>query len=238
LIEPLDRREYNLIAMHGSIQALKRATLISALLVAPLLASVSAYAQQAPVNGARGAIEAANGRDARPAPGDQVLLSIWREPELSGAFTIGDDGVVMLPRLGAVQATRLPIAVLQDSLRAAYSSFVLSPSVGVSVLRRVGVHGEIRRPDLYMIDLTMTLREVIASAGGLTELADPRRIVLIRDGQQIDVGTRGGSGVRTVELRSGDQIIVGRRSWISMNTLAVVSTTTGLLTLVAALFFR
>src|SRR6266704_165227 len=38
-------------------------------------------------------------------PGDVVRLRIWREPDLSGEFTVDETGTVVLPKLGAVTIT-------------------------------------------------------------------------------------------------------------------------------------
>lgn len=168
------------------------------------------------------------GADARIHPGDQVVLQIWREPDMSGAFNVDENGQVRLPRLGVIDAGRMSAGVLQDSLRSALSRYLRNPTVEVGVLRRIGVHGEVRAPDLYMVDLTMTLREVIAKAGGITEAGNPNRITIIRDGEQIRLGEHRRAQFVTAELRSGDQIVVGRRSWIAMNPLAVISTGTAL----------
>jgi protein involved in polysaccharide export with SLBB domain len=166
------------------------------------------------------------GEEARIRAGDQIVLKIWREPEMSGTFTVDEDGEVVLPRLGAVRVVDQTAGALQDSLRLELARYLRSPSVEVTVLRRVGIHGEVRRPDLYMVDLTMTLRDVIAKAGGVMETGDPEDIVIVRDGERIRLDEQGRARFVTAELRSGDQIVVGRRSWFALNPLAVVSTGT------------
>ena len=121
-------------------------------------------------------------------PGDQVVLNIWREPDLSGTFTVDDAGDVTIPRVGTVRATEYTGEALQRTVRDELSRYLRNPTIEVRVLRRVGVQGEVRLPDLYMVDLTMTLREVIAEAGGITEFGNPNRIAIIRDGERISLG--------------------------------------------------
>lgn len=163
--------------------------------------------------------------DAKIRPGDQIALRILREPEMSGVFTVADDGRVLLPRLGSIQVDNRSTAALRDSLAGAYAEFLRRPSLEVTVLRRIGVRGEVRKPDLYLVDLTLTLRDVIAQAGGVTENGDPGRIEIVRDGERIRIGDRETAQFLTSQLRSGDQIIVGRRSWFSNPTVAISTLT-------------
>lgn len=157
-------------------------------------------------------------------PGDQVVLNIWREPDLSGTFAVDADGIVSLPRVGALQATEHSGVELQAIVREELSRYLRNPTIDVRVLRRVGVQGEVRMPDLYMVDLTMTLRDVISEAGGITEFGNPNRIAIVRDGERIALGDGEQARYLAAELRSGDQVVVGRRSWFEINSLAIVST--------------
>ena len=50
-------------------------------------------------------------------PGDQVVLNIWREPDLSGTFTVDDAGDVTIPRVGTVRATEYTGEALQRTVR-------------------------------------------------------------------------------------------------------------------------
>lgn len=165
-------------------------------------------------------------------PGDQVTIRIFREPELSGDFMVTEVGELVLPRLGRIPASGRSVVSLQDSLVTAYGEFLRNPAVAVTVLRRVGIHGEVRRPDLYMLDLTITLREAIARAGGITEAGNPRDIVIIRDDEEIRLGDGEEARFLTADLRSGDQVVIGRRSWFALNPAVAVSTATGLISFV------
>lgn len=164
------------------------------------------------------------GEAARVRPGDRVALKVWMEPELSDTFTVAADGNVVLPKLGTVRASSHSVSALQDSLRQAYAVYLRNPALEVTVLRRIGVHGEVTRPALYWVDLTMTLRDVIAQAGGIAPGGDPNKITVVRDGRRIRFDQRQGAELVAAELASGDQVSVGARSWFERNSLAVVST--------------
>jgi protein involved in polysaccharide export with SLBB domain len=194
--------------------------------------SLSALSVAAQESTAPAAAPLDSGGDALIHPGDQVNVRIFREPELSGDFQVTESGEVVLPRLGRLSVSGMSVGALQDTLLSSYSQFLRNPSISVNVLRRVGIHGEVRRPDLYMLDLTVTLRDAIARAGGVTEAGNPRTIVIVRGEERIAVG--GGEDARflTADLRSGDQILVGRRTWMALNPAVAVTTATGLVSFV------
>ncbi len=170
------------------------------------------------------------------AVGDRVRLKVWREPQYSDdQLAVDGAGQIVLPRVGPMTVTGMTIGTLQDSVRDRLALYLRDPVVTVTVLRRVGLQGEVRAPGLYYVDPTTTLRDVIAQGGGLTEAANAGRVEIVRDGRQLALG--GGARVSAAELRSGDAIVVGRRSWLSRNALAVVSTL-GLVVSVAVQVFR
>ncbi len=170
----------------------------------------------------------AAGGGAVPRPGDRIALKIWNEPEMSDTFNISERGEAILPKLGAVHVTALPLAELQDSLRRAYAVYLRNPSVEIAVLRRIAVQGEVRQPGIYLADLTMGLPEIIARAGGYTEAGNPRNIVILRDGRRIRYGREEGAALLASELQSGDQIFVRPRSALARNPVAWIGGAIGL----------
>ena len=158
------------------------------------------------------------------AVGDRVTVRVWREPAFSDSLTVDDRGEVVLPRLGPMHVAGRTIASLQDTLRSRFAEYLRNPSVEVTVYRRIGVQGEVKKPNLYFVDATMTLREVLALAGGITENGNPNHVVIVRGGQSIRVGDWSAGEATSADLRSGDQVVVGQRSWLARNSLAVVST--------------
>jgi len=165
-----------------------------------------------------------SGGAGRIQPGDRILLRVWREPDMSDTLTVDQNTEVVLPRLGPMSLVSHSVGSLQDTLRRRYAEFLRNPSIEVTVLRRIGVHGEVKNPDLYWVDVTMTLRDVIARAGGLTEIANRNDVVVVRGGEETKVRDWERGGPRASDLMSGDQIVVGRTSWLSRNALAAIST--------------
>jgi polysaccharide export outer membrane protein len=195
------------------------------LLLATLAALPAGLAAQ---RGSDTAAAPAGGTAALPRPGDRIALKIWNEPEMSDTFNISERGEAILPKLGTVQVTSLPLAALQDSLRRAYAVYLRNPSVEIAVLRRISVQGEVRQPGIYMADLTMGLPDIIARAGGYTEAGNPRNVVILREGRRIRYGREGGDGLLASELQSGDQVFVRPRSALARNPMVWIGGAMGL----------
>jgi len=180
-----------------------------------------------------GTVEAAARRAAaaHAQPGDRVFLHVVGEPKLTDTVTVNERGEVALPMLGVVNTPPSPIAALQDPIRARYAYLLRDPAVELLVLRRVAVNGEVARPNVYLVDVSMTLRDVIARAGGITESGDRGKVSIVRDGVRNLVPEWESDESLAADLRSGDQVVVGRRAWWKNNIFALTST----LVLVASL---
>jgi polysaccharide export outer membrane protein len=199
---------------------------------ATLAAGLPLFALRAQGTGADLAIRAAA---MRPQPGDRVSLRVFGEPSLSDVATVDELGRVTLPKVGTIQVTNVTIADLRDTVRAKLSSFLRDQPVEVGVARRVIVAGEVIRPSVYFAELTTSLGEIIAQAGGLKESAKSSEVYILRDGVRTLVPNWDSNQSVTAELHSGDQVIVGRKSWLALNIIPVVSVATSVVALVISL---
>jgi protein involved in polysaccharide export with SLBB domain len=194
------------------------AALLAAVLATPAGAQIQPDAREA-------ATAAATADPLRP--GDVVRVRIWREPDLSGDFTVDPDGMVVFPKLGPVHVTPFSAATLRERLVRDYGEFLNHESIELTLLRRLQVLGAVRNPGLYPVDGTMTVTDVLALAGGATPQGDPRRVELIRGGERVTSRLDVDAPLGSSPMRSGDQLFIPERSWISRNTgvvAAVVST--------------
>jgi protein involved in polysaccharide export with SLBB domain len=96
--------------------------------------------------------------DARVQPGDRVVVKVYRESGLSDEVMVNPRGDIVLAKVGTVHAASVTIGALEDTLKARYATFLRNPEISITVLRRVVVIGEVRRPDIYFVDLSSTLR--------------------------------------------------------------------------------
>lgn len=171
------------------------------------------------------------GVEAKIVPGDMIRLNIWREPDLTGQFLVQEDSTAVLPRLGAIRVTEYTPSTLKQNLVAEFGKTLRNPSIEVVVLRRILITGEVGAEGVYPVDPTMSLVEVLTLAGGPTPNAKSDRVILIRQGEEIEIDLDEPLDVRNVALQSGDQLLVPRaigwmRNWKVM--LGVVSSTISL----------
>ncbi len=158
-------------------------------------------------------------------PGDQVRVTVWPQsafgPPVTG--TVDASGNIVVPPAGVLPVARIPIGLLRDTLIARLSKYIREPEVDVQVLRRVTVNGAVLKPDIYYMDVSSTLRDAIARAGGVSEVGNKNKVVVIRNGTSTRVPGWETDTTETSVLRSGDQVIVGRRSWIAINIIPFAS---------------
>jgi polysaccharide export outer membrane protein len=152
------------------------------------------------------------------------VLHFLRERDLSGEVTVNERGEAPFPKIGLMRVTDMTIAQLQDSLRVRYAEYLRAPELEIAVLRRVVVNGEVKIPNVYMVDGASTVRDVIARAGGLTEMGNRKNVSIVRDAVRIPLKGWERDAGPSVDLQSGDQVVVGRKSWLSLNILSVIST--------------
>jgi uncharacterized protein (TIGR03435 family) len=72
---------------------------------------------------------------------DILKITVWREPDLSGAVGVRPDGRITLALIGEVQAAGLTPARLTAMLQEAYSGKIRDPHVMVEVLQVNSKHG-------------------------------------------------------------------------------------------------
>jgi protein involved in polysaccharide export with SLBB domain len=162
---------------------------------------------------------------AKVRPGDRIGLNFLRERQLSESLFVDERGEVAFPKIGIMKVSDMSIMQLQDTLRARYAEFLRLPELQIAVLRRVVVNGEVRLPNVYLMDAaSSTVRDLIARAGGITEMGSRGKVYVVRDGQRIRIQNWEREFGPAGDIQSGDQVLVGRRSWFAVNALSVIST--------------
>lgn len=157
-------------------------------------------------------------------PGDRIDLHFLRDRDLNQSVTVSERGDAVFPKLGMMGVSQLSIAKLQDTLRVRYSEYLRDPELEVQVLRRIVVNGEVKQPNVYLVDISSTVRDAIARAGGLLETANRKNVVVVRNGQRFRVKDWDRTEGPATDLQSGDQVVVGRQPWLVLNALPVIST--------------
>jgi polysaccharide export outer membrane protein len=117
-------------------------------------------------------------------PADVIRVNVWKNTDLSQTVTIGPDGFVSLPLLGEVHVAGLSANQLGQTLAAQLSTYVVNPQVTVSVVdirsRQVYVLGQVGKPGGYPLIAPLNVLQLIAEAGGLSNYANRKGIVILR----------------------------------------------------------
>jgi protein involved in polysaccharide export with SLBB domain len=122
----------------------------------------------------------------RLGPADQVQVTVFRQPDMSGQFAIDGEGFLALPLIGEFKAGGLTTRELEDQIEARLKKdqFLVSPQVSIQQLtyRSFYVLGEVSNPGSYEFRDGMTLTNGIALAGGYTYRADQSGPMIEREG--------------------------------------------------------
>ena len=118
-------------------------------------------------------------------PSDVLTVTVWKEPTLSGTILVRPDGMITVPLLGDVQASGLTPLQLADQIATKLKKYIQDPNVSVVVSqihsKVVYLLGEVGKKGPVEMTPGMTLLEAIASAGGLTDYANAKKIYILRD---------------------------------------------------------
>jgi polysaccharide export outer membrane protein len=120
------------------------------------------------------------------APGDVVRFSFPGTPELNQAQKVRADGKITAPLVGEFQAGGKRLGDLQEELSGRLKSQLKNTEVVVTLESSaipVYVTGAVNRPGKIVLERPMTVLEAIMEAGGGSNLANLKKVVVIRNAQ-------------------------------------------------------
>ncbi|MES2475364.1 MAG: polysaccharide biosynthesis/export family protein [Verrucomicrobiota bacterium] len=146
---------------------------------------------------------------------DNVEIRVFREDELTTRGQLSGNGTITLPLIGAVRIEGLTTDQAAAAItRKLADGYLVKPEVSVSIeariRRTVTVLGQAQRPGVFELPVhrELTLVEAIGMAGGVTRIANSRKISLKRGGRvsliNLSEITRGTG--KDIPLRDGDVV--------------------------------
>jgi polysaccharide export outer membrane protein len=151
---------------------------------------------------------------------DILRVEFWRDKEMSTDVVVRPDGRITLPLLNDVRAGGLTPEQLRLSVRDLAAKYIEAPNVSVVVKqinsRRVFVMGQVGKPGAYPLSNPTTVLQLLSMAGGVSEFADAKKIVIMR----IEAGkqqalkfnyrdvTKGKNLQQNILLKPGDTVVV------------------------------
>lgn len=116
---------------------------------------------------------------------DQLAITVYRVPDLSGELPVDASGKITMPLIGELTAVGKTSAELAGDIKKKLGEkYINNPEVQVIVKSassaRITVDGSVGAPGIYPIAGPTTLLQAIAMAKGTTDDANPRRVVIFR----------------------------------------------------------
>lgn len=150
---------------------------------------------------------------------DVIDVQVWKDPTLSAKVPVRPDGKISLPMVGEVAAEGRTAPELKAEITDRLKPWVENPVVGVMVTEinaaRVFVMGEVVHPGAFPVRGPTNVIQALALAGGPTEFASPRSVVVIRpmkDGKEqrfkVDARDVIAGNARAISLQPGDTVFV------------------------------
>ena len=118
--------------------------------------------------------------------GDELSIKFYTNPELNEEVKVRPDGMISLQLIDDVQAAGHSPGQLDAELTKRYTGELADPQVSVIVKKAAGnriyVAGEVGKQGVLPLAGGLTLYQALQRAGGFTETAHRKQVVLIRKG--------------------------------------------------------
>jgi polysaccharide export outer membrane protein len=126
-------------------------------------------------------------------PEDVLVVTVWRNQELSKEVIVRPDGRISLPLIGDITAADLTAQALSKRIADGLAEFISTPIVSVQVKEVNSYHffvvGEVARPGKHVVKSYASVLEGISYAGGFTMFASRNNVHVLRN-------VKNGEGVR------------------------------------------
>lgn len=166
---------------------------------------------------APGAPRAADAFANREAPvyrlgsGDELRITVFGQPDLTGQFEVDGSGSIAMPLIGEVESAELTVRELETAITARLADgYLRDPRVSAEVTnyRPYYILGEVNQPGEYPYTSGLTVQNAVAAAGGYTYRAN-QRIVFIKsleEDRELNYQLS-----PQIQVQPGDTIRIGER---------------------------
>ncbi|MDY0131714.1 MAG: polysaccharide biosynthesis/export family protein [Desulforegulaceae bacterium] len=123
--------------------------------------------------------------------GDVLKINVWKEPDLTiDAARVRLDGKITFPLLDDIKASGATTMELKETIQEKLGKFVEAPTVTVTLIdsasKKFYILGEIAKTGEYPILKSLTVMQAFALAGGFTEWASKKEILLFRYNEGVE----------------------------------------------------
>jgi polysaccharide export outer membrane protein len=116
-----------------------------------------------------------------------------------GGYLVSDRGTISFPQIGEIEVAGKTVGEIASLIGSRLQSYMKDPVVNVRLLNfRVTVTGEVAREGSFIIfNDRISVPEALARAGGMTDYANRRNVLLVREDQ-------GRRSYQRLDLTAGD----------------------------------
>lgn len=153
-------------------------------------------------------------------PEDVLLISVWKDENLTREVVIRPDGMISFPLVGDILAEGRTAEELRSDLAKKLTKYIPNVNLTVTVLKvlshKIYVVGRVNKPGEYLVGHYTDVLQALSLAGGLTPFASENDIKVVRRvlGQQQTFpfrygDVRAGTDLeQNILLQRGDVIMV------------------------------
>ncbi len=115
---------------------------------------------------------------------DVMLISVWKDEQLTREVVVRPDGMFSFPLIGDVQAEDRTVDQIRTDLVHRLTKYIPNANVSVAVTKvvsyKVYVVGRVNKPGEYLIGHYTDVLQALSLAGGLTPFAAENDIKVMR----------------------------------------------------------
>ena len=151
---------------------------------------------------------------------DTLLVSVWKDEQLTREVIVRPDGMFSFPLVGDIQAEERTVEDIRGDLVKRLTKYIPNPNVSIAVTKvisyKVYVIGRVNKPGEYVIGHYTDVLQALSLAGGLTPFAAENEIKVMRRvrGEQYAIPFRYGDVRKgrdleqNIILQRGDVVMV------------------------------
>jgi polysaccharide biosynthesis/export protein len=151
---------------------------------------------------------------------DTLLVSVWKDEQLTREVVVRPDGMFSFPLVGDIQAEERTVEDIRSDLVRRLTKYIPNPNVSIAVTKvisyKVYVVGRVNKPGEFVIGHYTDVLQALSLAGGLTPFAAENEIKVMRRvrGEQYAIPFRYGDVRKgrdleqNIILQRGDVVMV------------------------------